>query len=111
MARKSLKFVVLENGLPNDKSLDMTKLQVFADDKSNFVGMMISLFDRVENTVGKGENVGYLHFLLFPQCFLNPSSLGLLKVGIVCKPFPKQALVFTYESFENTLGKGEIACD
>ena len=24
---------------------------------------------RVENIVGKGENAGYQHFLLFPQCF------------------------------------------
>ena len=24
----------------------------------------------VENTVGKGENAGYQHFLLFPQCSL-----------------------------------------
>ena len=24
---------------------------------------------RVENIIGKGENAGYQHFLLFPQCF------------------------------------------
>ena len=30
--------------------------------------MIISIFDSVEN-VGKGENAGYQHFLLFPQCF------------------------------------------
>ena len=23
----------------------------------------------IENIVGKGENAGYQHFLLFPQCF------------------------------------------
>ena len=45
---------------------------------------MISVFDRVKNTVGKGENAGYHHFLLFPQCFQEASStLGLLKVGVV----------------------------
>ena len=44
---------------------------------------MISFLDRVENTVGKGEKAGYQHFLLFPQCFPKPSSLGLLKVGFV----------------------------
>ena len=32
----------------------------------NVAKMMISLFDRAENTVEKGENVGYKHFLLFP---------------------------------------------
>ena len=25
---------------------------------------------QIENIVGKGENAGYQHFLLFPQCFL-----------------------------------------
>ena len=31
--------------------------------------MIISVFDRIENIEGKGENVGYQYFLLFPQCF------------------------------------------
>ena len=35
--------------------------------------MMIFIFDRVENIVGKGENAGYQHFLLFPQCFQTNS--------------------------------------
>ena len=30
---------------------------------------------RVENIVGKGENAGYQHFLLFPQCFQKVKSL------------------------------------
>ena len=68
------------NPLPNDKFLDATKLKAFADDRFN---VAIFLFDRAENTVGKGENAGYQHFLLFLQCFLKPSSVGLLKVGIV----------------------------
>ena len=62
------------NPLPNDKCLDMTKLKAFADNKY-VAKMTISLCDRVENTVGKEENTGYQHFLLFPQCFPKPSSL------------------------------------
>ena len=31
--------------------------------------MIISVFDREENIVGKGENCLYKQFLLFPQCF------------------------------------------
>ena len=53
-----------------------TKLKVFADDKSDVTKMMISVYDRVENIVGKGENAGYQHFLLFPQCFQNTSFSG-----------------------------------
>ena len=63
----------------------MIKLKAFADDKLNVDKMTISLLDRVENTEGKGENAGYQHFLLFPQCFPKPFSLGLLKVEIVWK--------------------------
>ena len=44
---------------PNDKILDLTRFKAFADEKLNIAKMKISLFDRVENTVGKGENAGY----------------------------------------------------
>ena len=42
-------------------------------------------FDMVENIVGKGENAGNQHFLLFPQCFQKafPQGEGGLKVVIV----------------------------
>ena len=63
----------------------MSKLKAFADNKGNFAKITISLFDRIENTVGKGENAGYKHFRLFPQSFLKPSYLGSSKVGIVWK--------------------------
>ena len=65
--------------------LDWMKFKAFADDKSNSAKIMISVFNRVENIVGKGENAGYQHFLLFPQCFHKASSPGSLKVGIVWK--------------------------
>ena len=35
--------------------------------------MMICITDWVENIVGKGENAGNQHFLLFPQCFQKAS--------------------------------------
>ena len=37
--------------------LDQTKLKAFADDKLNVTKMIISVFDRVEKIVGKGEIV------------------------------------------------------
>ena len=70
------------NPLPNDNILDVTKLKAFADDKLNVARMMISLLDRIENTVGKGEKADYQHFLLLLQCFPKP-FLGWLKVEIV----------------------------
>ena len=45
--------------------------------------MIISVFDRVENFVGKGENAGYQHFLLFKQCFEKAAFPDTLKGVIV----------------------------
>ena len=39
----------------HDKILDQTKLKAFADDKLNVTKMIISVFDRAENIVEKGE--------------------------------------------------------
>ena len=57
------------NPFSNDKILDMTKQKAFADGKLNITKITIALLNTVENTAGKGENAGYQHFLLFPQCF------------------------------------------
>ena len=62
------------NPLPYDKILACSKLRAFADDKIDGVKMMISLLGMGENTMRNGGNSGYLHFLLFPQCF--PSLLS-----------------------------------
>ena len=45
--------------------------------------MIISVCDRVENIVGKGENAGYQHFLLFSQCFVKASFPDMSKGVIV----------------------------
>ena len=29
----------------------------------------------MKNNLGKGENAGYQHFLLFPKCFINKSDI------------------------------------
>ena len=86
----AFQYIVIEtknlhyfNPLPNEKFLGFTTLKAFADHILKFTKVKISLFGRVEITVGKGENAGYQDFLLFPQCFPKPSSLGSLKVGIV----------------------------
>ena len=73
------------NSLPNNNILDLSKLKAFADDKIQLTKIMIFVFDRIENIVGKGENAGYPHFLLFPQCFQKARYSGLLNVGFVYK--------------------------
>ena len=65
-------YCVIFNPLPNDKILDMTKLKAFADNKLNIAKMSISLFDRVENIVGKTEKCWFQHFLLFPHGSKSP---------------------------------------
>ena len=68
-------------------TLTLSKRQNFGHDqiesicrqKINVAQMMISVFDRIEKIVGKGENACCQHFLLFPQHFQK----GMLLVGIV----------------------------
>ena len=43
------------NPLQDDKIWDQTELKAFADDKLYVTKMITSVFDRVENIVGKGE--------------------------------------------------------
>ena len=57
------------NSLPSNKILDWSKLKEFADKKTNVTQKWKFILGRVENIVGKGENAGYQHFLLFPRCF------------------------------------------
>ena len=44
--------------------------------------MIISVLESVENIMEKGENAGYQHFLLFPQCF-EKASLPDMSKGVI----------------------------
>ena len=57
------------NSLLNNKISDLTKFKAFPDNKMILTEKLKFMLERVENIVGKGENAGYQHFLLFPQCF------------------------------------------
>ena len=52
--------------VPNIKILDWSKLKAFADNKIDVTKKLKFALGMVENIVGKGENAGYQHFLLFP---------------------------------------------
>ena len=54
------------NPLPNVKFLDRSKLKSLADDRISVTEKLKFVLGRVENIMGKGENAGYQHFLLFP---------------------------------------------
>ena len=45
--------------------------------------IMIFVFNRTENIVGKRKNAGYWQFLHFPQCYQCPYPTGSFKVGTV----------------------------
>ena len=88
--------------------------------------MKIFVFDRVENIVGKGENAGHRHFLLFPQYFREAFYPGALQFGTVwfkrqnfrfvqIESMYRQKIkvlkmkIFVFDRVENTVGKGENA--
>ena len=53
-----------------------------ADDKTSVTQKLKFVMRQVENILGKRENAGFQHFLLFSY-FQKPRSSGLLRVGIV----------------------------
>ena len=57
------------NSSPDDAILGLPTLRAFADDKLNVTQNVEVIFHRIENILGKEENAGYQHFLLFLQCF------------------------------------------
>ena len=72
-----------KNSLPNNKILNLSKLKAFADNIINMTENLKFVWGTVENIVGKGENAGYQHFLLFPQVFQKASFSISSKVRIV----------------------------
>ena len=65
--------------LSNNKILVVTKLIAFADNKINVTHMMIFVFDRVENIVGKGKKCWRLIFSFSHNVFKRLFFLGSLK--------------------------------
>ena len=71
--------ILIERGLTIYQSRDWSKLKAFADDKLNVAQNLKLVSGRVENIVGKGENAGHQHFLLFLQCLQKILSLMVVK--------------------------------
>ena len=70
------------NPFPPDKILDQTKLKAFADNELNVTKMIISVFDRVENIVGKGEIACTSNFSFSHNVFKRLLSQTHQKVGM-----------------------------
>ena len=68
------KILLALNSLPKDTILRMFEFKASADYKFGVAEIMEFVFGRLENVVGKGDNAGYQHFLLFStifsKCFL-----------------------------------------
>ena len=57
--------------------LDLCKSKAFADENLNMAPMSEkNVSYTAENIVGKGENGGNQHFLLFPRCFSKVFCFG-----------------------------------
>ena len=65
--------------LPHNKILDLSNLKAFADNNLDMTQIMEFVINWEENILGKEENAGYQHFLLFPKCFQNAFILRVVK--------------------------------
>ena len=61
--------------------VDRSKFKARAEDKLNVTKILNFVLGRVENILGKGENTGNQHFLLFPRCFQKASLSRVVKSG------------------------------
>ena len=52
--------------------------------------------EMVENIVGRGENAGYQHFLLFPRYFQKTSFSRPLKVGLCGKEIKEEQAFYQH---------------
>ena len=59
----------MNESLPNNTILNLSKLKAFGNDKVNVNSSLDFGFGRVEKIVGKGENAGYQNFPLSQLCF------------------------------------------
>ena len=78
--------------------MDLPKLKASADDKLNVTQKLKFALGKVENIVGKGENAGNQHFLLFKLCFQKATFSGLLKVRIVWQTVKERQNAFKMEN-------------
>ena len=73
------------------------------------VETMISIFDRIENIVGKGENAGNQLFHPFSHYVFRNLSSGLLKFCRQQSIYMAETMISIFDRIENIVGKGENA--
>ena len=64
--------------LKDDEILSFSKLKAFVENNFNVAQMGQYFFDIVKYIVEKGENAGFQHFLLFPQCIQKSLKVGIM---------------------------------
>ena len=85
---------VFINSFPHDKILDQTNLKAFADDKLNVTKLIISVFDKVENIVEKGEIACTSNFSFSHNVFKRLLSQTRQKVSLCGNGFNKAKLIY-----------------
>ena len=90
LSKSEINLLAMFNPFPHNKILDQTKLKAFADDKLIMTKMIISVFDRVENIVGKGEIACTSNFFfslnVFKRLlFQRRQKVSLCGNGLICR--------------------------
>ena len=67
--------------LTKRQKLTLDQFKALVDDKLNVTKLTMPVYDSRENTVGKGKNAGYQHFLFFFT--IHSKALSFRDVGIV----------------------------
>ena len=90
------------DSLPHDKIFHQSKLKVFADYKLKVTKMIMSVFDRVENIVGKGEIVCTSNFSFSHNVFKRPLLKTRQKASLCGNGLTTVTLIILFNPIPNT---------
>ena len=80
-------LIVTNTSLTNNKFLDRTIFKAFTDNKLNVANVMISVFDRVENIVGKDGTMfsiaSSLWFIEIQDCVIQEPKMGFTLLSAI----------------------------
>ena len=85
----------VHSSIPNDKTLDLSKLKTFADDEIDDSKIIDICILEGQKTWEKGEHAGCQHFLFFPRRYFTSFYLRpvISRVGVISAPYNKIVLV------------------
>ena len=104
-------FLAANLTFPKQQILDPSKVKDFTDDNFKFHKNGRKFFRWVENTVEKEQFLLFFHSVFKRLALHTHKNQGLFGKGLILSQIRPGFYMSAIQVFENTVGKGEIACN